>query len=1315
MSANERELNVDLVTSVKGLSAWERFLAVAKQIEQNTARTASGVSNLENRVQGLGTRFQATNRQADGFITRMQTAAHGAEHLSNRLRGIGTSGLILGGILTASVTAPIVGLGVEAVQAATDLDSLKRGLLTTEGSADKVAQRLKALEEVAKLPGLGFREAIQGQVQLATALRDQVPDAANVSTKTLRAFGNAIATTGGGKAELERVILQLSQMAAVGRVLSADLRPIISTAPAVGAALRDAFGTTSPEAINKLKLSTDEFLSRLIASLNKLPQVTGGIRNSFENLDDALFRTKAAIGEVIIPELAVFLDNVAEKAEQFAKFFKELPPFVQKAAIVMAALVAAIGPLVVFISTIIIGIAALVASIAFLIENALVLGVAIAVIAGAFIQLMPVVVALGVAIAAFAHLWNSNLDNIREKTFAAFGAVKAFIKDTFVQIKAQFQQILPLLLEAQANFLQAVRKFWLEHGDQIIAIIKATWNFITNFIKTAILLISQTIQLVLNLINGHWDEAWTNFENIVAVAVTAVRKLIDKLEFYFLVGLAKILVAVSNAADRMKTAFLALIIKGIDAFTHYLGTEGHARIALALFQLAQSLSSPSQLIIWAAIGAARAQAVADGFEKRQADLAQGILDEEARKEHANAQVGGGDLDTTKKPPAKKIEAPDKAAAREAKAELESARELADAKAELALKVTIEMLDKQLFLNEQLYARDQISFRKYITDKHTFESGKIDNEIEEEKRKRKELQDQLDKGGLKGSEQLKIQTQQVDIDKRIADLRAQQNKLTHETNADLEKSDVERILHARELNAQYLELTGHIKEASDIEIDLQFRDELQKLSVAIKETKETLKGAKEIGNTDLADTLSSTVQSLEATKAIVENHKLLLKSKGAIAQVQNDINIAEDVFRATSDEIARQVEFEGEAEQEALDARLEAENKLKDVLQTALDTMKAQAALSPDIAKGLIASIAELETRIKSLGKIPLAEQFNTAQKSFDRLNDKRKNDIQEILNLERLISPEQITHEEAIKRINRVNEKYKEDVKKILVILRQIAEASKNEDLINFVDRLNNEVDESTEHVDEFDDEFKKTAANALSSGLVNMFTDIASGAKSAKDAALDFVRSFLAAIEQLIIKLLVTKALIAIFNAIEPGSGTALFGGGERDGGPVGFARGGMPIRVSNGEGYIPARIAQRFGVARLNAMNTGRLPILAPFAKIRGAGTGTSDSIPMIAEVGSYILKARTVDEYMNQITPSNRSSYRFAVGGNVQQGSLRDNQQTTPQPNGDVLVKIVNVNDTKQAVRDVLAEPDSADLIINQIGSKPQKTRNALELKQ
>jgi tape measure domain-containing protein len=260
----------------------------------------------------------------------LDRATGAIRRMAGEMRSAGTA-------LTLGITLPIAGLAVAVGKAAADMDSLRRGLTAVAGSSKAAQEQLVRLEDVAKLPGLGFREAIQGSIRLqAVGLN------VGLAERSLRSFGNAVALTGGGKAELDRITVQLGQLAAKGKVLSTDLRPIIESAPAVGQALRQAFGTIEPEQIQKLHLTSEQFLTRLLDQLDKLPRVSTGVKNSFENLTDSIFRAKVAIGDQLLPVIVPLVDSLTRTLEKV----RTLDPNTVRWGIAIAGVAFVMGPLV---------------------------------------------------------------------------------------------------------------------------------------------------------------------------------------------------------------------------------------------------------------------------------------------------------------------------------------------------------------------------------------------------------------------------------------------------------------------------------------------------------------------------------------------------------------------------------------------------------------------------------------------------------------------------------------------------------------------------------------------------------------------------------------------------------------------------------------------------------------------------------------------------------------------------------------------------------------------------------------------------------
>lgn len=252
----------------------------------------------------------------------------------------------LGRSLTIGLTGPIVALGTAAIKAATDMDSLKRGLRSVAGSSEETERQLARLREVAKLPGLGFSEAIAGSTRLqAAGLSAQQAEAA------LTGFGNALASVGRGKAELDGVITALSQIQSKGVISAEEINQIAERVPQIRKIMVDAFGTANTEILQKAKITSEEFINAVSTSLNKLPKVVGGAQNSFENFSDSAKRALSAIGDVLLPAVTRALDKIAPILENIAKWFKDLSPAAQTAFGGLALGGAIIGPAILGLTT----------------------------------------------------------------------------------------------------------------------------------------------------------------------------------------------------------------------------------------------------------------------------------------------------------------------------------------------------------------------------------------------------------------------------------------------------------------------------------------------------------------------------------------------------------------------------------------------------------------------------------------------------------------------------------------------------------------------------------------------------------------------------------------------------------------------------------------------------------------------------------------------------------------------------------------------------------------------------------------------------
>jgi tape measure domain-containing protein len=252
-----------------------------------------------------------------------------------------------GQTLTTYLTLPIAALGVTALKSFGDLEALQKGLISVMGSSTAAAAEFEKLKEVAKLPGLGLEEAVRGSVNLQAA-----GFSADQARESLLAFGNALATVGKGKNELNLVILALTQLNNKSTGFAQDLRQLTEQLPQLRGALTEAFGTSDSQAIADLGFTGREIVETLTKEFAKLPKVTGGFNNALENASDAAKISLAQLGESINKAFDVEgkINKVAEVVQGAVDAFKSWSPEAQKLALTIAGVAASIGPLLIGIA-----------------------------------------------------------------------------------------------------------------------------------------------------------------------------------------------------------------------------------------------------------------------------------------------------------------------------------------------------------------------------------------------------------------------------------------------------------------------------------------------------------------------------------------------------------------------------------------------------------------------------------------------------------------------------------------------------------------------------------------------------------------------------------------------------------------------------------------------------------------------------------------------------------------------------------------------------------------------------------------------------
>jgi len=390
----------------------------------------------------------------------------------NTMKNVGTN-------LTQSLTLPILGLGAASLKAFAEMEKLEKGMTAIMGSSSLAKDEIVKLREVAKLPGLGLKEAVQGSVNLQA-----VGLSAEEARSTLMGFGKALAATGKGKVELEAIQYQLTQMISKNKLLAEDYKVIQSNLPLMAEGMKAAFGTANMELIRATGISAKDFTLQLSNALALLPEtqnVTGGLANSFENLSDNIFISLNELGKTINEslKLEIVFDKVSKKIQELVDKFKLLTPEQQENIVKIGLIAAAVGPLIFILGQFATSISSIITLSRTLIATFTVLS------GGTYL----VVAAIGALIAYYATTDEG------QKSLSKTGLL---LSESFNRIKAAFSKTLELLAKLQPLFdvlLFVFGKIAVFTFEVVLSQINAVLSVI-NFLYDGVIKVLEGLRLI---------------------------------------------------------------------------------------------------------------------------------------------------------------------------------------------------------------------------------------------------------------------------------------------------------------------------------------------------------------------------------------------------------------------------------------------------------------------------------------------------------------------------------------------------------------------------------------------------------------------------------------------------------------------------------------------------------------------------------------------------------------------------------------------------------------------------------------------------
>ena len=282
-----------------------------------------------------------------GAQTRQFDKALGAS--MRKMQNFGKSTKQLGKSMTRSLTMPIAALGAAAIKSAADLETMEVSFISLTGGAKQAADMMANLNEfTAKTP---FQ--IEAVAKSARQLIASGSGLEEVNTQ-LQFLGDIAATSGQPIDEIAAIFAKVN---AKGKVELENLNQLAERGIPIFTALAEATGLPADK-LGAGRVSVDQFNDVLksfseeggfaAGAMERLSETASG---KFSTALDNLKLAGAALAEDLLPVVKELIDDFTA----FTQKVQNLSPENKKLALRIAAVAAAIGPLLVLVPSLLSG------------------------------------------------------------------------------------------------------------------------------------------------------------------------------------------------------------------------------------------------------------------------------------------------------------------------------------------------------------------------------------------------------------------------------------------------------------------------------------------------------------------------------------------------------------------------------------------------------------------------------------------------------------------------------------------------------------------------------------------------------------------------------------------------------------------------------------------------------------------------------------------------------------------------------------------------------------------------------------------------
>ncbi len=386
----------------------------------------------------------------------------------DQVQNVGRTAMKVGGVMSLALTVPLVGLGTAAAKAAADFEQSNVAFTTMLGSEEKAAKMLADITAMAMKTPFQLKDVETGAKQLLA-----YGISSEVVLKDLSMLGDI--ASGVGMDKLPNLILAFGQVNAATRLTGMELRQFTEAGVPMLATLSEQLGKPVAEIQDMVSAGEIGFkdVEKALASLTgqggkffnlmeKQSKTTAGQISNFKDNVDKLLRSLGAELLPVINKAVEFLNNLLAKLQA-------LSPETRQWVVIIAAVVAGIGPVILILGAFINAIGAIIGVISA--AGPVIAGIGAAL--GA-ISLPVIAIIAGIAaLIAIGYLLWQNWDMISAKATELFNILSFTISDLYNTY------VLPILTAIGNTFTWLWESIIKPVIDQIVAYYQFWYNVLS--------------------------------------------------------------------------------------------------------------------------------------------------------------------------------------------------------------------------------------------------------------------------------------------------------------------------------------------------------------------------------------------------------------------------------------------------------------------------------------------------------------------------------------------------------------------------------------------------------------------------------------------------------------------------------------------------------------------------------------------------------------------------------------------------------------------------------------------------------------------